>query len=76
MAILQALAAEKPDAGFARLYYLPFFIELKAKGHLETFSYALFTMGAVKDKGLALWLKKHPQQLAAWAQSYRGRQNP
>ena len=74
VAILQALAEEKPDAGFARLYYLPFFIELKAKGHLETFSYALFTMGAAKDKGLALWLKKHPQQLkrlSAWAQGYR-----
>lgn len=74
VAILEALAKEKPDAGYARLYYLPFFIELKEKGHIETFSYALFTRAAAKDKGLASWLKKHPQQITqflAWARGYK-----
>ena len=74
VAILEALAKEKPDAGYARLYYLPFFVELSAKGHVETFSYAVFTMGASKDKGLATWLKKHPQQIKqflSWARGYK-----
>lgn len=52
---------KKDNYGFYWNYYVPYFIELKEKGFLETFGYICFASS--EDKAVAKWLKSHEKEV-------------
>ncbi len=66
--------AEQQDRnhGFFWEYYVPYFIEMKKKGHLDTFSYIVFATS--NDKEVATWIKKHTADIDKffkWSDQYK-----
>ncbi len=58
--------------GFYWDYYVPYFIEIKDKGLVETFAYIAFSSSANSD--VSAWLKSHQDtidQFYAWSKSFK-----
>ena len=63
--------SQKDNHGFYWEYYVPYFIEMKDKGYLETFSYLAFATS--DDKSTEKWLKANDAQIDsfyAWSSKF------
>lgn len=52
---------EKGNSGFYWEYYVPYFIEMKNAGQLETFSYIVYASSG--DKKILSWIKEHSEEI-------------
>ena len=67
---------KKDNYGFFWDYYVPYFIEMKDKKFLETFSYIAFASG--DDPDVAKWLKDHKTEtdkFFEWSNSFLWKTN-
>ncbi len=63
---------KKDNHGFYWDYYVPYFIELKEKNHIETFAYLVFATST--DPKVDKWIKSHQKEFDefyAWSDSYK-----
>jgi tetratricopeptide (TPR) repeat protein len=63
---------QKGNHGFYWDYYAPYFIEMRNKKFLETFSYIIFTSSG--DRNVSEWLDSHKQEVSAfsaWSGSFK-----
>lgn len=70
------IESQKENHGFYWEYYVPYFIEMKEKHFLETFSYLAFA--TTTDSVISEWLKSHKteiDQFYTWSKSYTWKVN-
>ena len=62
---------KKDNYGFYWDYYVPYFVEMKEKNFIETFSYIAFAKSDIPEVGK--WLKLHKDEITKfyeWSENY------
>ena len=72
LGLLEEDAGKKKQSSFTHQYYLPYFVELKRKGHAEAFTY--HTLQATGLPGVREWLEANSgrvMQFLIWSKGYQ-----